>query len=161
MTIIQNINAPVYGHVAAGNVSVVQQGQVVLTQARQRLMDVFPETVHDQLFAVLSGAGVSAHELLLAQRFGALVARDGVIRRSGKVVDQMVGFTMLFVALAVMALVGVQLMTMRRIDLIVGFGVEVGLCLAMLLVCYAALVPQRTAAKVERFLTIIDKGGEA
>lgn len=78
-----------------------------MTKSRRRLFDVFPESVHPQLIDLSARCDVSAADLSLAQRMGALHAVSGRIRRKDRFVDQGIGYFLLAMAAGVsMVVVG-------------------------------------------------------
>lgn len=151
MKVIQNINAPVYGNVAGD--SIHSSENMRMTMTRQHLIDAFPDNVHLQLHQILAESGVSASDLLQAQRIGALDAVNGQIRRKGRFVDQGVGYLMVVACIVGAILIGHLTYTSKTTEALAGLGF-IGVLLACALVITGkALYPQRVAARVERFLS--------
>lgn len=118
--------------------------------------DELKERLTGNLHAVvdeLTQEAVSARDLLRAIRIGALQQVNGTIQRRGRIVDQLIAWVFIAIALLMVVLIGHQTWDARGLaQQFMGIGFIGALVASVLLLCAKVLYPQLVAARVERFL---------
>ncbi len=154
----QHINAPVYGHVAGGNVTVSQtiiRPQLWQTKtAEEVLRDKVPKVCHGQLDQILNTADVTASDVLAAWRASALDCKDSNIVRQWTKLDYWFGGLLLALLLPYPLMLGAvifwpNLPDAGKINALLLFGV---MTVVISVLAIWVLKPQRTARRAMRAL---------
>jgi len=126
--------------------------QIGWRSAQDELKDRLPGNLHAVVDELTQGP-VSALDLLRAIQIGALRPVNGTIRRQGRIVDQLITWVFIAIALCMAVFVGHQTWGARELEQqFMGVGFIGALGAAILVLCAKVLYPQLVAARVERFL---------